>query len=123
MRDFLKSYARQSPYRLASLTLVVLLGLDLAAVATLGGPEWLAFLLGLPIYIGLVGMTYHRLRDANLSANWLVLMIISPTFGPKWESSGWLVLYASNLLLLVPIALGWLVGKMPANSDGAPNVR
>jgi uncharacterized membrane protein YhaH (DUF805 family) len=123
MRNFLKSYARLRPYRLASLTLVVLLALDLSAVETLGGPEWLAFLLGLPIYIALVGITYHRLRDAHLSANWLILMIISPTFGPKWEGSGWLVLYASNLLLLVPIALGWLVGKVPANADGAPNVR
>ena len=122
MREFLKRYSRPSAYRLASLTLVLLLVSLPIGIAGLGGPEWLAALICLPIFVVLVILTYGRLLDAHLSAGWLALMVLGLNFGPAWQGPAWLVFHASHLIYLIPVVLGCLVQKLPPKANGSLEV-
>lgn len=113
-----KQFAGREAYRTASVTLLFLsFGLPLG-LAFAGLPGWLGFVVGLPVYITLMVVTYHRLRDAALSTGWLILMIVVVNIGPFWEGPASFKLYLSNVvLLLVPILLGWMV---PSNGGATP---
>src|SRR5688500_1323899 len=121
MRRLLERLSQAGPYRPASAGLILLVYLLPFTVAQLGGPKWLGFLVGLPLYVALIVLTYHRLRNAGLSGGWIILMILALNFGPKWQGPEPLVFYASHLLHFVPVALGWLFGDRPAEADAAPN--
>lgn len=102
------SFSELPRYRIASMALLVATYGSLLMVRLLGGPEWLAAVFGLPLYILLIVITYRRLRDAALSGGWIGFMILTFNFGPSWNG-----LYLSNLIHLVPVILAWTV---PANS-------
>lgn len=103
-------------YRWASLILLLAVLLIPVAVTALGGPQWLAFLLGLPAFLLLAVVTNGRLRDAGLSGAWVLLLLLIVNVGPVWHGPAPLDLYLGNLVNLIPIALGWTV---PAGA-GAP---
>lgn len=96
-------------YRRASLALIATSVLLPVLMIRLGALEWVAALAALPIYVALVVLTYHRLRNANLTGWWIVLMVLALNFGPRWEGPEPLTFYLSHLLHLVPVILGWLV--------------
>ena len=70
------------------------------AMGRLGAPHWIGFLLGAPIYILLVVLTYRRLIDAALSGGWIVLMIFVFNIGPMWNG-----IHLGNLVSLIPVVL------------------
>jgi|GEM_PF-3463798 len=98
----------QLPYRPASVALILLTLIIPVAVGQLSGPQWLSFLLGLPVYLLLVWLTYRRLQDAGRSPAWIILMLLVMNIGPRWTGPEPLVFYLGNLLHLVPIVLAWL---------------
>lgn len=53
-------------YRWASVALIVATILLPVLMIRLGVLEWVGILAGLPIYVALVVLTYHRLRNAKL---------------------------------------------------------
>jgi len=114
-----KQFAGRESYRAASAALLLWsFGVPLG-LASAGLPDWLGVIAGVPAYIALLVVTYHRLRDAALSTGWLMLMIITINIGPFWQGPGSIKLYLSNIVaLLVPVILGWIVlskgGATPA---------
>jgi len=106
------------PYRPVSVALILLSLVVPVAVVQLGGPDWLSFLLGLPVYLWLVWLTYRRLQDAGRSTAWVILMLLAMNFGPRLKGPEPLVFYLSHLLHLVPVALGWLPPR-PAQQRGS----
>jgi uncharacterized membrane protein YhaH (DUF805 family) len=101
-------------YRWASVALIVAMILLPVLMMRLGALEWVATLTGLPIYVALVVLTFHRLRNANLTGWWIILMILVLNFGPRWDGLEPLTFHLSHLLHLIPVALGWLV-RGPGN--------
>ena len=96
-------------YRRASVALIAAMILLPVLLMRLGAPEWVASLAGLPVYVALVVLTWRRLRDADLSGWWIVLMILVVNLGPRWDGPEPLVFHVSHLIHLIPVALGWLV--------------
>ena len=99
------------PYRQASAALILLFLVLTIGVVQLGGPGWLGGLLGLPVYLFLVVLTYRRLKELGHAGGWIVLMVMALNFGPKWEGPEPVVFYLSHLLHLVPVAIGWLPNR------------
>lgn len=98
---------RRGGYRIGSgLLLVAIIGIAVAF-----GENWhlpiIPGLIGLMLYIALLLLTIRRLKDAGLSYNWLVFMIVTAKLGPTWQvTPGW-GLQVTNLLPLIPVAIGW----------------
>lgn len=115
MRNLLKRYSARREYRLVSSLLIgalilTLLSAGLIPVEAAYTDFWglLAFALGLPCYIGLVGLTYYRLQRAAVSSAWLSLMVFVFHIGPKWELAGPLSFHPSGLISLIPVIIGWI---------------
>lgn len=96
-------------YRWASVTLIGAMILLPVLMVRLGALEWMATLAALPIYVALVVLTYHRLRNASLTGWWTILMILALNFGPRWDGLEPLTFHLSHLIHLIPVALGWFV--------------
>lgn len=100
MSTFLEARCSRRQFRIASLLLLLgAFGLPLA-MTRLGAPHWIGFLLGAPIYILLVVLTYRRLVDAAFSGGWIVLMIFVFNIGPMWNG-----IHLGNLVSLMPVVL------------------
>ena len=113
-------------YRWASVALIAATIFLPALFMRLGAVDWVASLAGLPFYVALVVLTYRRLRDANLSGWWIVLMILVVNLGPHWEGLEPLTFHVSHLIHLIPVALGWLVpapGSSAVKSDLSHGLR
>ena len=113
-------------YRRASVALIAATILLPVLMMRLGALDWVASLAGLPVYVALVVLTYHRLRDAGLSGGWVVLMILVVNLGPRWDGPEPLTFYLSHLVHLIPLALGWLVrgpGNVAVKSDLSQGLR
>lgn len=109
MATFFHRLSAIQNYRWASVALIAAIIVLPVLMGMLGASDWIATLSGLPIYIALVVLTFQRLRDANLTGWWIVLMVLSLNFGPRWEGLEPHVFHLSHLLHLLPVALGWLV--------------
>ncbi|WP_156313597.1 hypothetical protein [Erythrobacter sp. SG61-1L] len=102
-------YRERSRYRIGSAALVAIICVALASV-NIGIPAWLIFLVAVAAEIALTIMTYHRLRDANLSTAWLLLMILQFGIGPTWHLSDHVTFnIGGSIISLVPVILGWIV--------------
>lgn len=102
-------YAERSRYRLGSAVLVSVIGLALASVQ-IGIPAWIIFFVGVAPAIALTIITYHRLRNADLSSAWLLLMILQFGIGPTWHLSDHVTFnIGGSIVSLVPVILGWIV--------------
>lgn len=111
MLEDLKAFADRSRYRIGSAALVAIIGVALASVK-IGDPAWLIFLIGVAAAITLTIMTYHRLRDANISTAWLFLMILRFGIGPTWHLSDHVTFnIGGSIISLVPVLLGWIAPK------------
>lgn len=120
MATFFHRLSAIQNYRWASVALITAMILLPVLMMRLGALEWVASLAALPVYVALVVLTYRRLRDANLSGWWIVLMILVVNLGPRWDGLEPLTFYLSHILHLVPVALGWLVrapGNVAVKSD------
>ena len=114
MLEDLKVFADRSRYRIGSAALVAIICVTVASV-NIGIPAWLIFLVVVATAIALTIMTYHRLRDANLSTAWLLLMILQFGIGPTWHLSDHVSFnIGGSIISLVPVILGWIV---PRKSD------
>ena len=82
MGSFVQSCAARTPYRIASVILLLAVFGITPTLSMLGGSDWIGALIGLPLYILLIVITYYRLRDAALAGAWIGLMIISFNVGP-----------------------------------------
>lgn len=111
-------YAERSRYRLGSAVLISFICLALASVQ-IGIPVLIVFLVGVAAYIVLTVITYRRLRDANLSSAWLLLMILQFGIGPTWHLSDYVTFnIGGSIVGLVPVILGWTVaGKSNQNIE------
>jgi hypothetical protein len=126
MRDLLKRHSSRRDYRLASVLLTIAsiaIPLSTALIST-GTPNmdlWgmLAFLLGLPFYVGLVVLTYYRFQRAAVSSAWLVFMVFLFHVGPRWVPAGALDFHPSGLIALLPVVIGWLA---PDTNELAPSI-
>lgn len=107
----------QRPYRSASFILVLLVVLLPFGLAKLGVTDWGRFLLVVPFYLYLVVLTFRRLRDIGRSGGWIVLMLLVMNFGPSWDGLAPSILYLSNVLHLVPVALAWLPSRRDVRSE------
>lgn len=96
-------------YRWVSFALILATLFVPVLMVGLGAKVWAADLAALPIFLALVVLTYHRLRNANLSGWWIVPMVLVLNFGPKWDGPAPLTLHLSHLIHLIPVVLGWLV--------------
>lgn len=113
MLEYLKAFADRSRYRIGSAALVAIICVTVASVK-IGIPVWLIFLVGVAITIALTIMTYHRLRDANLSTAWLLLMFLQFGIGPTWHLSDQVSFnIGGSIISLVPVMLGWIVPHKP----------
>lgn len=111
MTKDLKTYADCSQYRIGSAALIVILYVTAASVI-LGIPAWLIFIVGLATTITITIMTYYRLRDANLSTGWLLLMILQFGTGPTWHLSHHVSFNIGGFIIsLVPVMLGWIAPR------------
>lgn len=113
-------------YRRASVALIAATILLPVLMMRLGALEWVASLAGLPVYVALVVLTYHRLRDAGLSGGWVVLMILVVNLGPRWDGPEPLTFHLSHLVHLIPVVLGWLArgpGNVAVTSDLSQGLR
>lgn len=109
----LKIYSERSRYRLGSTVLISAFCLALAS-ALIGVPAWLIFIVGVAAWIALTIITYHRLRNAELSSGWLLLMILQFGVGPTWYLSDYVTLnLGGSVIGLVPVILGWIVPAPP----------
>lgn len=109
MATFIHRLSAIQNYRWASVSLIATMILLPVLMVRLGASEWVASLAGLPVYVALVVLTYRRLRDANLTGWWIVLMILVINNGPQWDGLEPLTFHVSHLIHLIPVALGWLV--------------
>ena len=126
MATFLHRLSAIQNYRWASIALIGAMILLPVFLTRLGALEWVAFLAGLPVYVALVVLTYRRLRNANLSGGWIILMIVVINLGPRWDGLEPLTFHLSHLLHLIPVALGWLVrapGNVAVKSDLSQGLR
>lgn len=114
-------YAERSHYRVVSAVLVGFTYLALASV-NVGIPAWLIFLVAVAAAIALTIITYHRLRDADLSSGWLLLMILQFGIGPTWHLSDHVTFsVGGSIISLVPVMLGWIVsGKAKKKTELKP---
>ena len=112
MSGGLNSFSELPRYRIASMVLLVAIYGSLLMVRLLGGPDWLSAIVGLPLYVLLLAITYRRLRDAALSGGWIGFMILVINVGPSWNG-----FYLGNLINLIPVILAWIA---PANSGANP---
>ncbi len=109
----LKTFAERSRYRPGSIALISISYLAVAS-ALIGVPVLLVFVIGASALISLTVITYHRLRNANLSSAWLLLMILQFGIGPTWHLSEHVTFnIGGSIVGLVPVILGWFV---PAKS-------
>jgi uncharacterized membrane protein YhaH (DUF805 family) len=108
MATFFHRLSAIQNYRWASVALIAAMILLPVLMMRLGALEWVASLAGLPVYVALVVLTYRRLRDANLSGWWIVLMILVVNLGPRGDGLEPITFYVSHLIYLIPVALGWL---------------
>ena len=115
MATFFHRLSTIQNYRWASVALIAVMIVIPVLLLRLGASEWVASLASLPIYVALVVLTFRRLRNANLTGWWIVLMILVLNFGPQWDGLEPLTFYLSHLLHLIPVALGWLV-RAPGNA-------
>jgi len=102
-------YAERSRYRLGS---AVLLSFNCLAIASvqIGISAWVVFIVGVAAEIALTIITYYRLRDANLSSAWLLLMVLQFGIGPTWHLSDHVTFNVGGSIVgLVPVILGWIV--------------
>ena len=106
MRQRLSALSTRRSYRAASVALLAIILAIPEALITAGAPRLLAALVFQGAYVSLIILTYQRLRDAGLSWAWILLMVLVTNFGPAWHG-----FHLSNLLHLVPVALGWIVPK------------
>ena len=107
----MRRYGERSRYRIGSAVLVAITCVALASVNA-GIPAWLIFLVAVAAGIALTIMTYHRLRDANLSKAWLLLMILPFGIGPTWHLSEHVTFnIAGSIISLVPVIFGWIVPR------------
>ena len=108
----LQSLSERSSYRVTSIALLTAAYGWLLLVRLTGYPEWIGVIIGLPLYIFLIVITYRRLRDAALAGGWIILMILVFNFGPEWNG-----FHVSLLINLLPVALAWIA---PSNSGANP---
>lgn len=106
-------YGERSRYRVGSAVLVAITCVALLSVK-IGIPAWLIFLVAVSASIALTILTYHRLRDANLSSAWLLFMILQFAIGPTWHLSDHVTFnIGGSIISSVPVILGWIVPRMP----------
>lgn len=111
MQTNINCYGERSRYRIGSATLVAISCVALASV-NIGIPVWLIFLVEIVAAITLTVMTYYRLRNANLSTAWLLLMILQFGIGPTWHLTDHVTFYiGGSIISLVPVLLGWVVSR------------
>lgn len=113
MPTTMRRYGERSRYRFGSAALVAIMCVALASIS-IGIPPWIVFFIGVASAITLTIMTYHRLRDANLSTAWLLLMILQFGIGPTWYLSDHVTFnIGGSIIYLVPVILGWIVPRQP----------
>ena len=96
-------------YRWRSSILIAALVLAPMAALAIEAPQWAAVLIfGLPVYITLIVTTWRRLRAVKLSDGWIALMLVVIHIGPYWEGPWESRFYLTDLIGLIPVALGWL---------------
>jgi len=117
VRGLLNLFSKRPLYRLVSIPLALASILVPLGVVVTGGWGWLAVVLGLPLYVTLVLLTYYRLREADLSSGWLILMILSFHIGPTWELPGGLTFYPTGLIAMIPVVLAWFVPSRAARVE------
>lgn len=64
-------------------------------------------IVALALYTLLILLTVRRLRDAGMNLAWVALMIFTLRFGPSWRIMPGLRVMASDVLPLIPVAIGW----------------
>ncbi|WP_439472874.1 hypothetical protein [Brevundimonas sp.] len=103
-------------YRWRSSILVAALVLAPMVALAMDAPRWAAVLIfGLPVYVTLIVTTWRRLRAVRLSQGWIVLMLVVIHIGPYWEGPWESEFYLTDLIALIPVALGWFTrGPRPA---------
>jgi uncharacterized membrane protein YhaH (DUF805 family) len=107
----MRRYGERSRYRIGSAALVAITCVALASVNA-GIPARLIFLVAVAAGIVLTIITYHRLRDANLSTGWLLLMILQFGIGPMWHLSEHVTFnIGGSIISLVPMIFGWIVPR------------
>lgn len=109
MATFFNRFSDIRNYRLASVALIAATILLPVVAMRLGAWEWTGLLAGVAAYVALVVLTYHRHRDACLSGMWIMVMIVQVRLGPSWDGLEPLRFYPTDILPLIPVALGWLV--------------
>lgn len=113
--DDLKSFEERSRYRSGSAALISISYVAVASVL-IGVPAWLIFIIGVAASIALTIITYHRLRNANLSSAWLLLMILQFGVGPTWHLSDNVTFNVGGSIVgLVPVILGWVIPTQPTH--------
>jgi uncharacterized membrane protein YhaH (DUF805 family) len=118
----LKAFADRSHYRIGSAALVAIICVTVASV-NIGIPAWLIFIVVVASKIVLTIITYHRLRDADLSTAWLLLMILQFGIGPTWHLSDHVSFnIGGSIISLVPVMLGWIVPRMSDQKNEAETV-
>lgn len=118
MASFYHRLTALPTYRWASLALIAVTLFLPVLLVRLGAIEWVAVLAALPVALALVVLTFQRLRNANLSGWWIILMVLTLNFGPRWDGLAPITLHLSHLIHLIPVALGWLV-RAPQAANGA----
>ena len=104
-------YGERPRYRIGSAALLAIISITVASVG-IGFPAWLLFLVAVAVTGVLTIMTYHRLRDANLSTGWLLLMFLQFGIGPTWHLSDNVTFnLGSSIISLVPVMLGWIAPR------------
>ena len=77
-------------------------------LALMDAPEWLGIALSFPFALFLVVLSHFRMIDAGISPGWVLLMVFVINIGPSVDLPG-ITLYLSNLVHLVPVAIGWII--------------
>lgn len=115
----LRIFAERSRFRVGSVALSSVFYLAIAS-AEIGVPAWLTFVVGVSAWITLTIITYYRLRNANLSSAWLLLIILQFGIGPTWRLSEYVTFnVGGSIVSLVPVMLGWIV-PAKSNREGEP---
>ena len=116
MSGFFKRNSRRRQYRFASvalfagfLTAFAPFVIDISSVLAL-----LTIAISISSYFLLAILTYYRLRDASLSAWWLLPMIVVVQIGPSWQlHAGWggLGFTPSGFTAFLPVVIGWFAAS------------